>query len=207
MEKPCPFSNCSPKEEALYKSVLALLDEGYVLIDLKVSDIAKKAGVGKGTTYEYFKSKEELIGKALFYSLHLKIQNLLYEIRKEKGFRNILYAIFNWMDENLNADHFLYQILSIDGVGYKIPEEVRTVLLNETRLFQIIQEKLGEFGKCAAQEGLIPKDASQNLVNISIINGIISYMVYLRFQKTMNEVNKDQMKAFVYNSILGAFRV
>ena len=51
-----------PKVLALYRGVLELLDEGADVNTIKVSDITAKAGIGKGTAYDYFKSRE--IGRA-----------------------------------------------------------------------------------------------------------------------------------------------
>ena len=57
----------SPKVEALYKAVMELLLEGREVRKMKVSEITEKAGIGKGTAYEYFESKEELLVDALDY--------------------------------------------------------------------------------------------------------------------------------------------
>ena len=57
-----------PKEKAIYQAVLALFEEGADLNSLTVSEITKRAGIGKGTAYEYFSDKEEMIAKALFYT-------------------------------------------------------------------------------------------------------------------------------------------
>ena len=45
------------KVMAMYQAVWKLLDEGKDLHKLKVSDITECAGIGKGTAYEYFRSK------------------------------------------------------------------------------------------------------------------------------------------------------
>ncbi len=206
MENTCPFSNCTAKEKALYESVLSLIEEGGSIGSLKVSVIAQRAGIGKGTTYEYFKSKEELIGKALFYDLHRKIQNLLQKAGQVSGFRNILYTVFDWMEENLEGNQFLYQLLSINGVEYKIPDEIRDMLVNQTKAVTELEKSLEEFGNVAKAEGLIPMDAPKSLLNIAIANTLISYMVYLKMHKSVQDVDSQQMKLFLYNSIVKAFQ-
>lgn len=49
------------KEIAVYEAVLKLLGQGENLSALTVSRIAAAAGIGKGTVYEYFSSKEEIV--------------------------------------------------------------------------------------------------------------------------------------------------
>ncbi|MBC5581214.1 TetR/AcrR family transcriptional regulator [Anaerofilum sp. BX8] len=57
------------KETALFAAVTRLAASGRELHGLRVSEIAAEAGIGKGTVYEYFKSKEALIGCAMLYNL------------------------------------------------------------------------------------------------------------------------------------------
>lgn len=54
----------------MYEAVNELLEEGRDIYRMKISEITQRAGIGKGTAYEYFSTKEELLGKAIFYQLH-----------------------------------------------------------------------------------------------------------------------------------------
>ena len=53
--------NPPEKVLAMYRAVVDLINEGNDIKVLKVSDITGCAGIGKGTAYEYFSSKEEII--------------------------------------------------------------------------------------------------------------------------------------------------
>ena len=55
------------KEKQLYIAVIEMINEDVDVRALTVSEIAKKAGVGKGTTYEYFKTNF-VENAGLFYS-------------------------------------------------------------------------------------------------------------------------------------------
>ena len=46
-----------PKVKAMYEAVLELFASGREFGTLKVSEITAKAGIGKGTAYEYFSTK------------------------------------------------------------------------------------------------------------------------------------------------------
>ena len=54
-------SEYTPKEQAVFAAVLRLAGQGVDLAGLKVQQIADEAGMGKGTLYEYFKSKDEIL--------------------------------------------------------------------------------------------------------------------------------------------------
>lgn len=65
MEKKMSKDNTSlrieylPKVKAIYRAVFELFEEGADLNSLTVSEITKKAGIGKGTAYEYFPIKKK----------------------------------------------------------------------------------------------------------------------------------------------------
>ena len=82
------------KKTQVYLGVISLVQQGRSLNELKVSEIAEASGIGKGTCYEYFSSKEEIIRETLLYTFHKEFDNfcglLQFEQGFEAGFRQIL---------------------------------------------------------------------------------------------------------------------
>ena len=64
------------KIEKMYQAVILLLDEGKDINSIKVADITERAGIGKGTAYEYFESKEEIIANAMRYNMKKQADSL-----------------------------------------------------------------------------------------------------------------------------------
>ena len=60
-----------PKVTAMYRAVSTLLREDKDISEMSVSMITGLAGIGKGTAYEYFDSKEEIIVCALLYEIRI----------------------------------------------------------------------------------------------------------------------------------------
>ena len=195
-----------PKEKALYEAVLALVDEGVSLSGLKVSDIARKAGIGKGTTYEYVKSKEELIGKALFYGINQMLGELYLAAEKEDGFYNIIMTIFDWIDLNFKEKKILYQLASLDGTECQFPKEIRLFMKEKIHLADYLKERVSEISCKAMEEGLIAAGTNVDLINMMLINSIISYVLYQRIPQLGTGVECGEMRKFLYNSILKSFR-
>ncbi|MDE6202061.1 MAG: TetR/AcrR family transcriptional regulator [Lachnospiraceae bacterium] len=81
----------APKVKATYQAVIDLFREGADLNNLTVSEITAKAGIGKGTAYEYFSNKEEMIAGALFHELKRECQDMCRQLKEEEG----LYARMN----------------------------------------------------------------------------------------------------------------
>ena len=88
----------SPKVEALYKAVMELLLEGREVRKMKVSEITEKAGIGKGTAYEYFESKEELLVDALDYFQKIWADSAQEELSRCGGFMETVNCLFDLLD-------------------------------------------------------------------------------------------------------------
>ena len=118
-----------PKVLALYRGVLELLDEGADVNSIKVSDITAKAGIGKGTAYDYFKRREEIIACALLYDVEQKIEEEKEELDRRQGFsKKVIYA-FDWMERRFREQKVFAQILRLttegSGLSSTILEELQ----------------------------------------------------------------------------------
>lgn len=79
----------SPKHDLILQAALKVFGEkGFYRA--KIEDIAQEAGVGKGTVYEYFKSKEHLFREILNEGKNLFTRLMREEINKEATIRQKL---------------------------------------------------------------------------------------------------------------------
>ena len=81
------------KEPAILDAALRLLTRGGEVGALTVAEIAQEAGVGKGTVYEYYQSKEELIARALLHGCRTNVEELRRELQGHAGFEAQLHAL------------------------------------------------------------------------------------------------------------------
>ena len=89
------------KIEKMYQAVIFLLDKGKDINSIKVADITERAGIGKGTAYEYFESKEEIIANAMKYNMK-KQADSLYRLNEEtESFRERVMQTMDWIENNL----------------------------------------------------------------------------------------------------------
>ena len=61
------MKNPPDKMRLMFEAVSELIRQQRDISTIKVQDITAEAGIGKGTAYEYFSSKEEIIANALMY--------------------------------------------------------------------------------------------------------------------------------------------
>lgn len=74
------------KKELLFSAVLRLIAAGKPFDGLRVSEIASEAGIGKGTVYEYFTSREELLAGAVEYGKRREYEALVQGLCAVEGF-------------------------------------------------------------------------------------------------------------------------
>lgn len=79
--------NWGQKEIAIFEGIIRMIKGGINPYTIKVSDIAIEAGVGKGTLYEYFKTKEEAISKALLYYMGRGLQQTYLAVKDQATFQ------------------------------------------------------------------------------------------------------------------------
>lgn len=126
------FAEPPEKVRLMFQAVTELLSEKTDINAMKVADITKRAGIGKGTAYEYFSSKEEIITMALLYDYKVRLQQLEEGLSKKKCFREKMYCILDWLEANSSYHAtFLHMIQLSSGnanlceaLKEKVPEEI-----------------------------------------------------------------------------------
>lgn len=125
MEK---FFNPPEKARLMFQAVIGFISENADLNSLKVQDITARAGVGKGTAYEYFSSKEELITLALLYDYGYKLMELQELLNTKTDFQSMMYCIMDWLHEHQSYHMTFVRILKINSVNQDLCEMLNSRL-------------------------------------------------------------------------------
>ena len=83
--------------------------------ELTISSVAKAAGVGKSTVYEYFPSKEEMLAEALVYFIDESISSIA-GIAGDYTFYGGFCAVTQKMLETFQNNHSFFQLVFISGM-------------------------------------------------------------------------------------------
>lgn len=100
----------------------------------KIEDIAKAAGIGKGTVYEYFESKTDLFREMLRNSVEEYRQALAEKIAQGRDIR----------EKILNCSQYSTRFLSENLDMLEMAWQASTLMSKETRTW-LIEEKLSIF--------------------------------------------------------------
>lgn len=90
----------SPKEIAAFNGLFHLAGSGRSFSGIKVQDIATAAGIGKGTLYAYFASKEDILSSAILFALEQLVDRMGQVLKQDLSFRQILEQFFGGMGQD-----------------------------------------------------------------------------------------------------------
>ena len=189
---------------AVYDAVWALIDEGKDIYKMKVADITARAGIGKGTAYEYFRSKEEIVGNAIQYELYQQYLMLSKRLEEQQTFKDALHHCFVWLEENKDRRQFTMQLLRKMGIPGD-PEEIVSVSKEVqcgTQLSQKVLEKLVELGY---RDGTIPRNISVKLASLQILSQLLGFFVFQEMGNPRGEDEISIIKEYLYHNLEKCF--
>ena len=190
-----------PKVRQMYAAVIQLIEEGADATGIRVSTITDRAGIGKGTAYEYFDSKEEIVACAVVYQLQRVFDWLENTLAEKKSF-----------GEQLN---FLLDIMSVrDGRKYAFLRFVH-LLTDNSGFSRMLREKMAAeefsqylpvnvFGRILQQgveRGELRADVPLEYLIYNIFSHLVTYMMVVTTEDCFR-VDPHMMRPFVYTGIM-----
>ncbi|MGN0365404.1 MAG: TetR/AcrR family transcriptional regulator [Suilimivivens sp.] len=190
----------APKVEAIYQAVIQLYMEGADLNNLTVSEITAKAGIGKGTAYDYFSNKEEMIAGALFYEMKNACQRLYKCFKQEKDLYGKIYVLLTQIERQLTGTGCFFRALHVmmdhSSVGTRVRELIQNreddeLLINDL-LRGVIEEEL-------ANAKVSPEDREYLVLNA--VSKIICFTMFQYDKKNMASLNPQTLKEKICEDI------
>lgn len=171
-------SQYSLKEQNILAAAVEIIGEGISSIhSLKVADIAERAGIGKGTVYEYFASKEEIICEAICYHIRTNLE------KEWKGF----YSNCSFEEGIFHAMHCIEAGIAKPSVtNLEFMQLIDKDLLNTamTEIKSLMNGRMAEiYGALlnrGAEEGLFPAPTSPGYAGQALVNAFCGLNFVLR---------------------------
>lgn len=159
-----------------------------------ISEIAEEAGIGKGTVYEYFNSKDELFIQVIEFNIDRYVKRIEHAVQSADGFYNKLDAFIDMhqaiIGENFEATgNMLSTQNPMNGHG---PEVLKILIVARMRVCGMLSEILSA-GK---EQGIIDADDIDFVADVAYdMIGRISIRVHLN--KYSLEQIKEERKKFI----------
>ena len=160
------------KKTQVYLGVISLVQQGRSLNELKVSEIAEASGIGKGTCYEYFSSKEEIIRETWLYTFHKEFDNFCGLLQFEQGFETGFRQILTVMEKALSQFSPFQTLMSSVGKRelkqYVSEEAMENIMRQMIRLIDLLLDQ-------ALQEGVIEPQRPREYQRFVLIGVMQAY--------------------------------
>ncbi|MCK5004404.1 MAG: TetR/AcrR family transcriptional regulator [Candidatus Aminicenantes bacterium] len=177
------------KEDIILAALKVFAEKG--LSNSTIKEIADRAGIGKGTIYEYFKDKNEIIHSSFFYFqkfFEVDMENIL--LSKENGaskLKNLMKSIMSIT----KSDNKEYLDLMFDFWAEGIKGHEKGVMLTEMNKFYKSYRKLFEDVLSEGiEDGSIRKDIDPFETSSIIIGTLDGVMVQWILDKKVIDLKK-----------------
>lgn len=188
---------------AMYHAVWHLLEHGKEMNKIKVSDITEYAGIGKGTAYEYFRSKEELVSKALQYHKVLQVQMLSEAIREQDSFRGGLEACFDWILQTRDKRLLAIQVIRRTDGFLQIPDCFSQEHEEQKKSFMVMAGGiLRDLVSLGRKEKLVRSEISDDLAILQILSPLLGFFVYQELADFSENADLLKTKEFLCDNII-----
>ncbi|MGN0169798.1 MAG: TetR/AcrR family transcriptional regulator [Lachnospiraceae bacterium] len=169
------YKDPPPKVRQMFQACSELIEEGMPIHSIKVVDITSRAGIGKGTAYEYFRNKEELIGEAQLYYFNEQFLDMKEKVAAAGTFWDAVDCLLDMIDQIMEKREGL-QVLFKHAVT-NIREELREDQGAVCRPPESLASFLQELARRAIRELNLSETSEFRVGNI-ITSQIMSYGLF-----------------------------
>ena len=198
------ITNCEyqPKERAIYQAVLELFEEGADINNLTVAKITGRAGIGKGTAYEYFSGKEEMIAKAFFYNGELFCRQLYEGVCKEQTLGDKVNYVLLAMERQMTKTNCVFRLIHMMADNSPVSGWIRELLKEKKEIGVVPAEDVIRRVLDDELDGReIPSEDKMKYLMLSIYSKIFCYGMLLNDEKYQQEDQRVVIRGLVNRGI------
>jgi AcrR family transcriptional regulator len=197
----------SDKIIAIYQAVLELLEEGCDTSSLKVIDITNRAGIGKGTAYEYFRSKDEIILSAILYSLHQAIEEGNRQLEAAQTFYDKFMTLLSFVEGRGTGKicENIKRFLPYWTYSHRKLEDFQQKFSYFEQYYAIVQEILQGIYQAGVKENLFSDNRPTFIINSVFATQIMIFLRYLEKPKSA-DCSIEEFKKYLYENIVYLLR-
>lgn len=189
-----------PKVLRMYQAVMELIEEGEDPNLLRVSMITERAGIGKGTAYEYFDSKEEIIIYSIVYQMQATMSAMEQKLQGKVSFQEKLDCLLDEAGVRNGKKNCFLKLVHLLTDNSELSRMVRSKLDSELfrqyGILHFFRRTLSE----AVKSGELRADLPLDYMLFSLVSRILSYMLLL--SSDGSQVDHSRMRELVYQGIL-----
>lgn len=188
----------------LYRAVGELIEEGADVSKTCVLAITKRAGIGKGTAYDYFETKEDMIACALVFYAKRAAEKISSALLKQKDFEQQLLFMMDEIEKEGKKQHCFIRFVHVMTDNNEISRLVREKLTRDSQGAYLPSALLGDVIQRARQRGEIKAEVSDDYLIFSVFARLMTYMVCVCTRDCF-KVEPERIRLLVFEGILQEF--
>lgn len=191
-----------PKVRQMYGAVIELLEEGMDMEDIRVSTITERAGIGKGTAYEYFDTKDEIVACAVVSQIRWMFGWLGEQLEAKADFGEQLSFLLDVVEKKGHCSHsflrFVHAMTSNSEFNRMIREKMNAEEFAAYRPANVF----GRILRQGVERGAIRRDLPIEYMIHCVFSHLLSYMMEIA-TKDCFRMDAQSLRPFVYRGIMG----
>lgn len=195
------FQDVPSKVLRMYDAVIRLIEEGEDASGIRVSTITDRAGIGKGTAYDYFDTKEDIVACAVVFHIRRIFSLLEQELQKQENFEKQLSWLLEEMGRESNRKYCFIRMVHILTDNSDFSRQVRQKMMSESfRRYHPINV-FGRILRQGVDRGELRDDLPMEFMIYTIFSGLLTYMLSISTEECFH-VNPKTMKFYVHQQIM-----
>ena len=190
-----------PKVRSMYTAVLQFIEEGADVANIPVSSITERAGIGKGTAYEYFDTKEEIVVCGIMYHVQQVFGWLEQEMLQRHSFREQLDFLLDEMSKKDGRKYcflrFVHFMTDNSEFSKMIRERMQAEAFAPYRPMYIFEKILSE----ALAQGELKTELPMEYMIYTTFSHLMTYMMTITAEEDI-KLPEEQMRGLVRQGIL-----
>ena len=195
----------SGKKEAVYQTVWDIYVGGTDLGLIRMGEIADKSGIPKGTIYEYFRTKDQLIAEAVSWAIDREVNKIRRTVVETSGFENKWNVILEWVCSPAARSIFVVDLIG----GTKLPEGLKRELMHQKKekchkLDEIV-DIMDDLVECGIKEGIL-EGRGTNLIRRTVwYSALAPVILYDKLPKESVDMTWEEIKEYSVKLLISAF--
>ncbi len=185
----------------MYEAVEQLLVEGVDINTIRVSTITDKAGIGKGTAYDYFDTKEDILACAVIFYIRKAMEELNKALARYTCFAEqidfLLGEIGKGSDKHQCILRYIHMMTDTSNLSRMVQEKINCKEADKYLLAGVFVWMLEE----GIKKGEVRKDLPLDYMGYVLFSKILSYILCVCGEGFAQSQEK-RIRSFVYQSIL-----
>lgn len=190
-----------PKVRQMYQAVIRLLEEGADVSGLRVSEITERAGIGKGTAYEYFDTKEEIVACAVVYHVQCVMDWFQQTLSKKESFAEQLDFLLDTMSVRDGRMHGFLRFVHLLTDSSEFSLLVREKMNAEEFERYLPVKVFGRILERGVRRGELRDDLPLEYLTYCVFSHLLTYMMAFAAEDC-HHMDFRPMRPLVYRGIL-----